>query len=106
MSVRGLGRIGGGVGTGALRRGAETGGTMGMGACGGWGRGPARRRGGMGGGSKSGSPAIPPEGAWVTRSCLLRERRRGGTRGWASSTAGRNPSSPYCLRMFCFRMRS
>ena len=45
----------------------------------------------MGGGSNSGSPAIPPEGAWVTRSCLLRERRRGGTRGWASSTAGRNP---------------
>ena len=91
------------MGTGALRCGAGTGT---MGACGGWSLGPARRRGGTGGGSKSGSPAIPPEGAWVTRSCLLRERRRGGTQGWASSTAGRNPASPYCLRMFCFRIRS
>ena len=56
----GTGRLGGGVGTGALRRGA---GTEMMGACGGWGRGPARRRGGMGGASNSGSPAIPPKWA-------------------------------------------
>ena len=77
------------MGTGALSRGAG----KGRGELGGCGRCTAQRLGGVGSSA---------EGDSVTRSCVLRDRRRGVAQGWASSTAGRNPVSPYCLDMFCF----